>query len=170
MEGVYDMVKVQRGKYGDTGKDYWRFNYISEEDKNGFVRYFEVDSLSGVKRRVSKEQWAEDREKSLLSPGNGLTGKYDPYAGVTGNVMHRAFNFTEMVNEYVLGAMAGGITTAITNPDALWSSKKKSQMKQAVLEGKGDMVAGVFGEMLDKGEFGPKDVTNENKASFAQMR
>ena len=94
MEGVHDMVKVQRGKYGDTGKDYWRFNYITEEDVNGFVRYYEVDSLSGVKRRVSEEQWVEDEKKSKLSPGNGLTGKYDPYAGFTGNVMHRAFDFS----------------------------------------------------------------------------
>ena len=75
-----------------------------------------------------------------------------------------------MINEFVLGAMAGGITIAITNPNALWTNKKQNQMKQAVLEGKGDMVAGVFGDMLDRGEFGPKDITNNNKAIFGDPK
>ena len=65
-EDVHDMVKVQRGKYGDTSKDYSWFNYITEVGFDDTLTTSVFECLRGIRRRVSKEHWEEDKNKSKL--------------------------------------------------------------------------------------------------------
>jgi hypothetical protein len=160
LETIHDMHQAHDAR---MGKDLDRYTYSSSPDEKNF---YEVDRLTGIKRKISSETYEKMSSAQKIKPGNGMFGEYNPELGLISNWTNRA---TEgLVEDFVLGAFAGGLMTGAGKLTNGKDAQKEKTLQDYVVRGNGDIMRSKFAEMHEKGLFGPTDINTQDKVHNPQ--
>lgn len=153
LESLHDMYQ-NYSKQDSRNLD--RYSYIQEGDN-----YYEVDNVTSQKRRVTEQTYNKLSEGQQIKPGQGMFAEYNPEMGFVSNWASHASE--DMVQDFILGAFAGGITAGSANLFGKKDVQKERILQDYAINGKGEMVRQEFDKMHKAGLFGPTDITPDNQ-------
>lgn len=145
----------------------WSKNYFErmagEVDQNDYVTdgngsFYQVNKLSGTKRRVTEETYNKGIAGQKIQPGKGMFAEYNGANNILSNMYDRVSG-ADLASDFVLGSFAGGLVTSIQD---LRNGRQTSQMntiQDYVVNGKTDVLYGELAKLHEKGMMGPTDVT-----------